>query len=442
MRGIEGALLVLEDVESGAFAAESLRKKWQDIVPSERKLTATIVYLTLRRLGLWRHLLARYCKRPLESLSPKTISTLLPGIAGVLELRHFKPGVLVNALVQKTKLDDRRSDAQSDAALVNAVLHTVMDHAPSYVERLRSSPALRDQALGYGVPGWVAAAWNADWGIKETKRLLQLTTVQTTLGVRLDESVDRAEWAARMENDVQVQASELSTAAALLDSNPYPPDLPGYAQGLLTPQGESSIWAVETLLQHSSGDSFLDMCMGRGIKAGHILAARKDAVLEGWDLSAGRMKAAEREFKRLGVESRARTICGDAMTLVPQTPPQTILLDVPCSGSGTWGRHPEGKWRLTPAKLDRMMSLQKGLFSRAADILPSGGVIMYCTCSLFRAENEKVVGDVLAGRQDLVEIPIKPKTKAQKKGRPYGALILPETPWLDGFYVALFKKKA
>lgn len=440
MRGIEGALLVLEEVEKGAFAAESLRKLWSEIEPTERKLTATLVYITLRRQGLWKHLLGKYCKRPLETLNRQTMSVLIVGIAGVLDLKHFKPGVLVNALVQNVKHIKDEDGVAREAALVNAVLHTVIDKAPHYIETLKKAPALRDQALAHGVPGWGAAEWNRDWGMKEAKRLLPLSSMQTYLSVRVSPGVDRKEWA-----DGYVlspaRPSDLSEYAIQIESNPYPPDLPGYRSGDVTPQSESSIWAVESLLSYWKGGNLLDMCMGRGVKAGHILSYCQDASVEGWDISQARLGAAKREFARLGVGERVMIKAGDALQLSPDPPPSAILLDAPCSGSGTWGRHPEGKWHMSPDKLWKASALQGQLFGRAADILAPGGIIMYCTCSIFREENEKVIGDVLVSRQDLVELPMKNKNPLQRKGKPYGAVVLPETPWMDGFYAAMFRKK-
>lgn len=440
MRGIEGALVVLDEVEKGAFASESLRKAWSGIVPAERKLTATLVYITLRRQGLWKHLLVKYCKRSIESLNPQTIAVLTTGIAGVLELEHFKPGVLVNALVQQVKHIKDESGESRESALVNAVLRTVMREAPEYIQSLRTSSAIRDQALAYGVPGWVAAEWNKEWGIKEAKRLLQLSTMQTYLSLRVSPGLDREKWAGDYPL-AKSYPSDLFASSIRIEANPYPPDLPGYAEGLITPQGESSIWAVETLLSYWSGGFLLDMCCGRGVKAAHILSSRPDSHLEGWDLSNPRLGAARKEFLRLGVSERAKLEHGDALKLKPQESPSAILLDAPCSGSGTWGRHPEGKWRMSPGKLKAASDLQKQLFARAVDLLAPGGVIMYCTCSVFREENEKVVGDVLSDRQDLVELPVRGKFEMLKKGKPYGALMWPESPWIDGFYAALFRKK-
>jgi 16S rRNA (cytosine967-C5)-methyltransferase len=452
MRGIEGALLVLDEVEKGAFAAEALRRVWKDVSPTERKLTASLVYVTLRRMGLWKHLLARYCKRPLDSLHPRTLSVMAPGIAGVLELKHFKPGVLVNALVQHVKSikDDSRESGESqgkrESALVNAVLHTVMEKAPAYIESLLEAPALRDQALALGVPGWVASEWSREWGMKDAKRLIQLAGEPTYLSLRASPGVDREAWSAGC-GDAPSRPSELFQSSIRLESNPYPPDLPGYSKGLVTPQGESSMWAVESLLSQWTGGRLLDMCAGRGIKTGHILSFCPDAYVEAWDLSQGRLKSAEREFERLDVAGRVELVCGDALRLEPNEPPSAILLDAPCSGSGTWGRHPEGKWRMSPAKLKKAAELQGRLFSRAVDMLPSGGVIMYCTCSVFRDENEKVVGGVLASRGDLVELPTRYKRLSpdfqalQRRGKPYGSVVFPESPWIDGFYAVMFRKK-
>ena len=443
MRGIEGALLVLGEVEKGAFAAESIRKAWENIEPSERSLTTTLVYITLRRLGLWKHLLMKYCRRPVSSRHPKTVSLLLPGIAGVIDLKNFKPAVLVSALVQQAKAVKDESGVSRESALVNAVLHTVMEDAPAYIESLMNAPAMRDQALAHGVPGWVAAEWSRDWGMKDAKRLVSLSAKETWMSLRSGPGVDRSKWADEYKG-APASPSDCLSSSIRIESNPYPPALPGYQEGFVTPQGESSIWAVESLLAHWQGGRLLDMCAGRGIKSGHILSYCEDAEIEGWDISQARTRAAEREAKRLGVEGRARFVLGDALSLVRAEQPSAILLDAPCSVSGTWGRHPEGKWRMTPAKLKRASELQSLLFSRAADIIRPGGLLMYCTCSAFREENEQVVGSALAKRGDVVELPLKPDGPFRwlvRRGRPYGAVIFPETPWTDGFYAALFRKK-
>ncbi|MDR0764535.1 MAG: RsmB/NOP family class I SAM-dependent RNA methyltransferase [Synergistaceae bacterium] len=437
MRGIDGALSVMNDVERGMFASESLRRVLRDIEPAERKLASSLVYVTLRRMGLWKHLLAKFCKRPVASLNRETALCLVVGIAGVLELEHFKPGVLVNALAQRVKTASREDSRE--APLVNAVLHTVMEKAPSYIENIKSSRALRDQALAFGVPGWVAADWGREFGVKEARRLIRLSASRTWMSLRASDPADSD---ALISECAAFGAAKSDTAECgiRLEANPYPPDVPGYAEGRLTPQTESSMAAVETFLSLWNGGRVLDMCVGRGVKAGHILTRRPEAELDGWDLSAARLRAAEREFARLGVKGRYSTVCGDAGSIEPETRPDAIVLDAPCSGSGTWGRHPDGKWRAAPAGVEKLTRLQKKLLARGCEILRPGGIIMYCTCSVFREENENVAGSVMASRNDLVELPAK-GVPSPRKGKPYGTAIWPETPWLDGFYIVIFKKK-
>ncbi len=149
MRGIEAALQVYGEVSEGAFAAEALRKLYTDIAPSDRVLAATLVYCSLRRQGLWKHLLMKYCRRNTKDMSQLTHNALMIGIAGIVELKYFALPVLINGLVQaiKSKGDDH------DIGLVNAVLHTVADEAKPYLAELKKSSALRDQALYWGIPG-------------------------------------------------------------------------------------------------------------------------------------------------------------------------------------------------------------------------------------------------------------------------------------------------
>jgi 16S rRNA (cytosine967-C5)-methyltransferase len=439
MRGIEGALKVLNEVERGAFASEALRRLPDDIGPKERKLASTLVYLTLRRLGLWKHILGKYCRRPVKSMRSDTVLSLVAGIAGVLELKHFGQGALVSALVERVRRADGGASA-GDSALVNAVLHAVIEKAPGYIEELRASTALRDLALGLGVPGWAASRWSRELGMKEAKRILHLSTSQTYMSIRVSPGVDRDEWA-REYSASSARPSEVIPSSVRLESNPYPPELPGYSEGLVTPQTESSMWAAMNMMEYWRGGRLLDMCMGRGVKAGHLLTYCPGAEIEGWDLSEPRLRAASKEFGRLGVSGRVRIRCGDAASLSPESPPSAILLDAPCSGSGTWGRRPEGKWRTDPAFVERVSELQRTLLSRACDILSPGGVIMYCTCSMFRDENENVVGAVMGSRRDMVELPARAAVPCSRRGKPYGTIVTPESPWCDGFYAAIFRKK-
>lgn len=135
MRGLEAALAVYGEVRGGAFASEALRKVYQEIAPGDRKLAATLLYCTLRRQSLWKTMLIKYCKRGPRELPPLTWNALMIGIAGIVELRHFALPVLINGLVQAVKA----GGGQKDVGLVNAVLHTVSDEYPRFLESLKKA---------------------------------------------------------------------------------------------------------------------------------------------------------------------------------------------------------------------------------------------------------------------------------------------------------------
>jgi 16S rRNA (cytosine967-C5)-methyltransferase len=118
------------------------------------------------------------------------------------------------------------------------------------------------------------------------------------------------------------------------------------------------------------------------------------------------------------------------------------MLDAPCSGSGTWARHPDGKMRLSPEKLEDLAELQSKLLVRAIDLAAAGGTVLYSTCSLFRQENEQVVAKAMEARPGIVEMPPHNTYDCLIRGRPWGSYILPRLPWLDGFFIAVLTKRA
>ena len=438
MRGLEAALKVYGETRNGAFASEALRKVYGEIAPGDRKLAATLVYCTLRRQTLWKTMLLKYCKRDARSLSDLTMNTLMLGTAGIVELKHFALPVLINGLVQaiKNNGDDR------DIGLVNAVLHTVADESAKFLSNLERSSALRDQALFWGVPGWAAAQWSKDLSIADAKKLVRGSGMKTYLSLRLSPGVDRDEYLKEYNN-----AGRLGWASPFLErsvrtaANPFPLDLPGYAEGKIIPQSESSMLVAETLAKRWNGGTVLDMCCGRGVKTGQLAGLLPEASIEAWDLSDGKVKAAKEDIKRLRTDNRVAFKNGDALALSPGAEPSMILLDAPCSGSGTWGRHPESKWRIAPEQVTANSELQKKLLDRAVSMLAPGGVMAYSTCSLFRDENEKVVADVMGRHPEMVEIPIERTAKFMLKGKPWGTTIMPALPWVDGFYMALLAKR-
>ena len=440
MRGIEASLLVWRDVSSGSFASEALRKRTGSLPENERALASTIVFLALRRASLWKHIAVTMTGRPLGSLSPAAGDALVLGIAGVTELRTFYPRVLVNALVEWVKANG----ADRESGMINAVLRRAVDEGPKVLERMKKSRSLKDLSLAYGVPGWAALLWTGSWGKDRAKELVRLASMKSFMSLRLSPGADPVECVSRlMGSGYRSWRSPLLEESLRMPASAHPPSLPGFSDGAFTPQTESSMIVGKVASSLYKGGTILDMCSGRGIKACQILQAIPESTVEGWDLSTPRIRAAGQEARRLGLPfGRLSLRAGDALKLSPRDQTSLVILDAPCSGSGTWARHPDAKWRQSPEKLGDLHQLQSRLLARALDIVLPGGSVLYSTCSLFREENEQVVGEVIEGREDIVEMPPDNIYHCFNRGRPWGDYILPKLPWVDGFFIAVLDKRA
>lgn len=435
MRGIECAVKVVSETGDKSFLSETLRKNIP-LVEEKREqiLAATLAYAVYRKLSLWRHLISRWSRRQWNTLGSETRNILLVGAAGVMELEHFGKGALINALVELTK----KSSVPQDAAFINAVLGAIDREGRGLLQSFEKTGTMRDAALVCGVPGWVAAKWCDDYGTSDARSLLRMYSEPSMLAARLSSEIDAVEWTRAN------GGTPSGRSCVRFGANPFPNDLHGHADGDITPMSESSSWAVDVFLANvQDGAHVLDMCAGRGVKLGQVLSSSKGITAEAWDLSSRRLAVAQKEMERLGVSGRASFTPGDAAELVPVSPIDAVMLDAPCSGSGTWRRHPEGKWRLSVERVAEAAALQKKLLERAVSLVKPGGLVMYCTCSLFRDENERAVGSVMSRHPEMVELPVKiaPPDVTPRRGRPFGSLVYPEDPWIDGFYVAIFKRK-
>lgn len=434
MRGIEAALKILtSDTSTGSFASEQLRKlaDREHMKTPDISLASSLVYIVMRRRELWEKIASDYLTR--AKLPDEVYMSIIMGTGGLLELRRFSGGVLVNGILQQLK---KKRETAKYASVANAVLHKVTEGGSALLERFRTSPSLNGRAMYAGIPVWSLPAWSRTWSRTELNDLftMMLQPSYSTLRLSPGKSLPQTE--------IRYHVSEL-TGAYRLNQSILPSSIPGFTEGVITVQSESSILAASLVQKFYSGNGLiLDMCSGRGVKAGQILQ-ETGATLECWELSENRTKSAERELERLGVRSRAVLKTGDAKVLVPDEVPSFVVLDAPCSGSGTWTRKPESKWRLDWKKFDALVATQKKLLERALSLCGSGGYILYITCSLLKQENENVIAEVLANHSNCIEVSglIDWKGNVFRKGKPYGVYILPANSWLDGFYCSLIMKR-
>ncbi len=438
MRGIEAALHVLTDVSKGRFASESLRRVSNHMTEGDRILASTLIYAVLRRQTLWRKISETFLRHPFDSLSWPTRHALVVGTAGILELKHFSPQVLVSALVDEVK----RKGQQNESRIVNAVLHRVEERGHIVMEEIHRSTSFQDKALFGGIPLWVAYQWKDAFGQGEASKLINLFRVRPYASFRVLPQTNIPDLLENLKkNRIYGWPSPLVDYSVRTASFAFPPEIPGFNEGTVTVQSESSMLVAEMVRRLWKEGSILDMCAGRGIKTGQIATLLPSTLIEAWELSKGRSIASKKEMQRLSCARNVTIHQGDSLKMTPRSTPNLVFLDAPCSGSGTWSRHPESKWIFTKEKLEELVLLQKKLLKKAVEIVAQGGIILYSTCSLLRQENEQVIAEILAEDKSLVEMSLPISGRYLRKGRPWGTYIWPQLPWLDGFYMAAILKR-
>jgi 16S rRNA (cytosine967-C5)-methyltransferase len=281
------------------------------------------------------------------------------------------------------------------------------------------------------------------------------TLIPQWLGAELSPLVTPDEWPALLErapldlraNSARVGRDELLGAFADAQPTRLSPwglrlpadsridDHPAFAQGLVEVQDEGS-QLIALACAPASGQTIIDLCAGAGGKSLALAAAAPDARIFATDTNRARLSklGPRAERAEASIETRLLDPPRERETLAEWLGrADVVLVDAPCSGSGTWRRNPEGRWRLTPERLDRVVELQKRLLDLGADVVRPGGSLVYAVCSILIREGAGQVADFLANRSSWVaeETPI---VGGRLDG--VGRLLTPAHDGTDGFFVA------
>lgn len=218
---------------------------------------------------------------------------------------------------------------------------------------------------------------------------------------------------------VAVHVPDVKTALKVIENERKVAASDAFASGLVEVQDTASQIAIHRL-QDVRADRILDFCAGGGGKA-LALADLHDAAIFAHDIDAARTADIAPRAARAGVKITTLRTAG----LAQAAPFGLVLCDAPCSGSGTWRRAPDAKWRLTRDQLDHYGLLQSGVLDQAQGLVAPGGVLAYATCSVLTQENDDIVHDFLARRTEFSLV---------------DRMQLLPGPDHDGFYLAIMRK--
>ena len=347
-------------------------------------LARAIATATFRRFGLLRHVLASRMSQGLPEDQPRLVALLATGAVQILDL-NVPDHAAVDLGVRLAKADPQ---LQHLSGLVNAVLRRIVRERADIL-------AAPGDPLADNTPDWLARRWRSAYG-EEIARAIAAAHLE---GAALDITVrgSAVEWAERLGGVVlptgSVRLHEVRAGVA---------DLPGYTEGQWWVQDAAAALPAR-LLDVKPGERVADLCAAPGGKTAQLAAAGASVLAV--DRSSPRLERLSQNFARLGLEAEIQV--GDALALSDDATFDAVLLDAPCSATGTLRRHPDVAWTKTESDISRLIGLQKRLFDKAATLVRPGGRLVYCTCSLEPEEGEAQVATFLARNPGFERIPVR-----------------------------------
>ncbi len=392
----------------------------------DRALARRIVATALRRLGTLRHLMAACLDRGLPADSPRLESALLVGAVQILCL-DIPDHAAVDLSVRLVQADRR---CARYAGLVNAVLRRIGRSGGELMAGL--DPAALD------TPSWLMERWTRTYGEAAARAIAEAHMREPALDLTVKADPDL--WATRLRGRVLPTGSVRSLALGPI------PSLPGYAEGAWWVQDAAAALPAR-LFGDVRGSRVADLCAAPGGKT--LQLAQAGAEVAAVDRSEPRMARLRENLNRVGLS--AETVVADVETWDAE-PFDAVLLDAPCSATGTIRRHPDIPWRKTELDLAALVALQTRLLERAIALTRPGGLIVFCTCSLEPEEGEDLITTALARDPRIRRKPIAPAEIGAEAAfvTPQGDLQTLPSGWpdrveprlggLDGFFAARLER--
>jgi 16S rRNA (cytosine967-C5)-methyltransferase len=438
----EDGLKILRRTESAlSFPKILIEYSVERMAPTarERAFEYQLVIGTLRQRGTLDWALGKLCDIPVEQLTPWIRNILRMGLYQILFLDRVPQSAAVDESVKLAK----RYGHRGTAGLVNAVLRNARKE-----DLLRELNSLDEEsvpnlAAKYSHPEWLVELLIAEWGKQRAVEIMRSNNAIPPLTARVNTLRTSRETFLRELDAEGVQAKPLPHVRDGIEFGPSsaPWRLPAHERGLFYLQDASSMLAA-LCLGAEPGQTILDACSGPGGKAVHLAALmRNKGKIYALDLYEHRLNLVRENASRLGaaiIEPRLQDATLDLSKDYAGV--DAAIVDAPCSSLGVIRRRVDLKWRLRPEQIVELARLQRSILGRAAECVRSGGVLLYCTCTITREENAGVVKGFLEGHADF-ELDRKfPAGIARYLTEDGLVQILPGVENMDGFFIARLRR--
>jgi 16S rRNA (cytosine967-C5)-methyltransferase len=422
---------ICADLRAGDLLDPSFDRRAQVLDARDRRWTRELVYGMLRRRAWLDAILGDRVRGGFARLDPDLLDLLRLGAYQLLFMGSVPPYA---AIAQSVELAKRRHGIGA-SKLANAVLRR-LDREREQLQVSKPADAMDALSLELSHPRWLVARWLSRWGEAGTRRLLEANNREAPLVAR-PYHVVREQLEAMLETaGVHVEDAPLVRDSIVL-SSPVSSltELGAFRKGLFHLQDPAST-LVTLYASFPDGATVADLCAAPGGKA--IELSRRAGVVYASDISAVRMERVVGNLRRLEI-TNVETSVADARSPANRQA-DAVLIDVPCTGTGTFRRHPDARWRLKPSDFAVLGTLQRSILRAAAEVVRPGGLLVYSTCSLEPEENDAQVDAFLNDRSDFrLEAP--PEGVVPASTLDNGRLrVLPQDHGTDGAFAVRLRR--
>ena len=410
------AFNILKDILFGQKTLDGIFDRqlfYQSLSHTDKQFVRMLVLTVLRRWGQLKFLVNQCLDKPLPEKRRDILVVLALGVAQLYYL-NTPPHAATDTAVQLTRVIKQSAFTK----LVNAVLRSFV----------RKGKTLKEPSVLLNYPEWLMDDWKQNYGEEVAEKMLLSLMDSGYLDITV--KTNPQEWA-EMWNGVVLNTGTVRC--------PYQGDvalMDGYADGLWWVQ-EASASIPAQLFDDLQNKRVADLCAAPGGKTAQLACRR--AFVDAYDISEKRLMRLRENMKRLKLEDYVQVKCQDILTITEKQVYDAVLLDAPCSATGTIRRHPDLLYHRTKEDVQRLTQIQSALLQKAIDLLKPNGQLVYSTCSLMRDENESVVQQALLNNKNLERVVL------NKKWQPFlnanGAIQVLPTMGQDGFYAVLLYKK-
>ena len=421
---------VCVDLRRGEFLDQSFERRIAPLDARDRRWTRELVYGMLRHRAAIDAILSERVRGGLVRLDPDVIDLLR---LGVYQLLYMGSVPAYAAIAQTVELAKRRHGLGA-SKLVNAVLRRT-DRERENLTRAQPSDAVEALALKYSHPRWLITRWIERFGEQDTERLLTLNNVEAPVIIR-PYGIVREQLEAMMEAaGVHVAEAPYARDSIAISGGTTFTELGAFKKGLFFVQDPAA--TLVTMYAAIPVDATVaDLCAAPGGKA--LELSRTASRVAASDKSFARLQRLLANQKRL--ESlNVYPFVGDARQPAIK-PVDVVLIDVPCTGTGTFRRHPDARWRIKVSDFAVMSQLQRSIMRAAAEVVTPGGLLVYSTCSLEPEENDAQVDWFLSENLNFVLEPPPEGVLAPELIDGGKLRVLPQRHGTDGAFAARLRR--